>query len=121
MEGPGLNDNGSGTAALLALALMTRKLNPKNRVRYAWWAFEEVGLIGSPDYLDRLTDRELDKLVLHIAPDMMGSPNAIRGVETFDPDDPGTDDQVLIENRNALSQLFREKFEEILGFEASTA
>ena len=121
LAGPGLNDNGSGSVALLELALMTKKLKPKNRVRYAWWAFEEVGLIGSADYLNNLTPAELDQIVLHIGPDMMGSPNAIRWIEVFDPDNPGTDDQELINNRNALSQLFREKFEEILGFEASTA
>ena len=120
-DGPGLNDNGSGSVALLELALMTRTLSPRNRVRYAWWAFEEVGLIGSAEYLINLTDRELNDIVLQIGPDMMGSPNAIRWIETFDPDDPGTDNHVLIKHRNALSQLFRKKFKEILGFEASTA
>jgi aminopeptidase S len=119
--GPGLNDNGSGSVALLELALMTKKLNSINRVRYAWWAFEEVGLVGSAAYLNGLTDEELGKLVLHIGPDMMGSPNAIRWIETFDSEAPGTEDQQLIEHRNELSQLFRSKFEEILGFEASTA
>lgn len=119
--GPGLNDNGSGSTALLELALMTRKLRPENRVRYAWWAFEEVGLVGSAAYLNSLTDRELDRIVLNIGPDMMGSPNAIRWIEIFDETDPGTDDRKLIRNRNALSGLFTEKFIEIVGFEPSTA
>jgi aminopeptidase S len=118
--GPGLNDNGSGSIALLELALMTKNVRTRNRVRYAWWAFEEVGLIGSAAYLNSLSPAELKRIVLNIGPDMMGSPNAIRWIEMFDPADPGTIDQELIDNRNALSKLFRVKFRTILGFEAST-
>jgi Zn-dependent M28 family amino/carboxypeptidase len=44
--GPGINDNGSGSAALLETALMA-KVKPENTVRFAWWGAEELGLIGS--------------------------------------------------------------------------
>ena len=37
-EGPGINDNGSGSAALLETALMMANLNPENTLRFAWWA-----------------------------------------------------------------------------------
>ena len=47
IEGPGINDNGSGSAALLETALLMANLNPQNTLRFAWWAAEEQGLVGS--------------------------------------------------------------------------
>ena len=44
--GPGINDNGSGSAALLETALMMAKVKPENTVRFAWWGDEEGGLVG---------------------------------------------------------------------------
>ncbi|MYS54149.1 M28 family peptidase, partial [Streptomyces sp. SID6013] len=43
--GPGMNDNGSGSAALLENALTLAQQNPtmKGRVRFAWWTDEEQG------------------------------------------------------------------------------
>ncbi len=46
IEGPGINDNGSGSAALLETALMMAKSNPENTLRFAWWAGEERGRGG---------------------------------------------------------------------------
>ncbi|NEE49646.1 M28 family peptidase, partial [Streptomyces sp. SID8455] len=39
-EGPGINDNGSGSAGLLevALELAKSKSKPANKVRFAWWS-----------------------------------------------------------------------------------
>ncbi len=54
-SGPGINDNGSGSAALLETALQMAKVKPVNTVRYAWWGAEESGLAG----LDRLRHRPL--------------------------------------------------------------
>ncbi len=45
--GPGINDNGSGSAALLETALQMAKVKPVNTVRFAWWGAEEAGLLGS--------------------------------------------------------------------------
>ena len=45
--GPGINDNGSGSAALLEVAEQIAKLKPQNTLRFAWWGAEESGLIGS--------------------------------------------------------------------------
>jgi Zn-dependent M28 family amino/carboxypeptidase len=50
-EGPGINDNGSGSAALLATALMMAKVKPQNTIRFAWWGAEEDGLLGSKAYV----------------------------------------------------------------------
>ena len=48
--GPGINDNATGAAALLAVAEKIGKLrgtDVRNRVRFAWWGAEEEGLLGS--------------------------------------------------------------------------
>ncbi len=47
IEGPGINDNGSGSAALLETAEQMAKVKPQNTIRFAWWAAEEQGLVGS--------------------------------------------------------------------------
>ena len=52
--GPGINDNGSGVAAILETARQMAKVNPRNQVRFAFWGAEELGLVGSTEYV--LTD-----------------------------------------------------------------
>ena len=75
--GPGINDNGSGSAALLETALMMAKLKAENTVRFAWWGAEELGLVGSTDYVEDLTPQELDRIAMYLNYDMVGSPNYI--------------------------------------------
>jgi Zn-dependent M28 family amino/carboxypeptidase len=75
--GPGINDNGSGSAALLETALMMAKVKPENTVRFAWWADEEDGLVGSTDYVEGLSQAERDRIGLYLNYDMVGSPNSI--------------------------------------------
>ena len=77
IEGPGINDNGSGSAALLETALMMAKLKPENTLRFAWWAGEEQGLVGSADYVEGLSQAERDRIALYMNYDMVGSPNYI--------------------------------------------
>jgi Zn-dependent M28 family amino/carboxypeptidase len=76
-EGPGINDNGSGTAALLETALRLGG-NPKvnNAVRFAWWGAEEEGLLGSEAYVAALPAERLQDLALYLNFDMVASPNA---------------------------------------------
>jgi hypothetical protein len=76
-EGPGINDNGSGSAALLETALMMAKLKPENTIRFGWWAAEEIGLLGSADYVAGLSAAERDRIALYMNYDMIGSPNYI--------------------------------------------
>ena len=76
-EGPGINDNGSGSAALLETALLMQKVKPQNTIRFAWWAAEELGLVGSAAYVDGLSDEELERIALYQNYDMVGSPNYI--------------------------------------------
>jgi hypothetical protein len=75
--GPGINDNGSGSAALLETALMMAKVKPENTVRFAWWGAEESGLIGSTTYVEGLSQAERDRIALYLNYDMVGSPNYI--------------------------------------------
>jgi Zn-dependent M28 family amino/carboxypeptidase len=77
IEGPGINDNGSGSAALLETALMMANVKPVNTLRFAWWAAEEQGLVGSTDYVNRLSQEERDRIALYMNYDMVGSPNYI--------------------------------------------
>ena len=76
-EGPGIHDNGSGSAALLETALLMRKVKTENTIRFAWWAAEELGLIGSADYVEGLSEAERSKIALYQNYDMVGSPNYI--------------------------------------------
>ena len=78
--GPGINDNGSGSAALLELARQIDRtgLKPKNRLRFAWWGAEEEGLIGSTSYVEALGAKQAAKIALYLNFDMLGSPNFAR-------------------------------------------
>jgi len=76
-EGPGINDNGSGSAALLEIAKQMRKVNPRNKVRFAWWGAEESGLVGSTYYVNNLSQADRDKIALYLNFDMVGSPNHV--------------------------------------------
>ncbi|BCW66653.1 aminopeptidase [Arthrobacter sp. NicSoilB4] len=81
-EGPGINDNGSGTAAILetALQMAALKIAPTNRVRFAFWGGEEAGLIGSEYYVSQLTARQIKEHAVNLNFDMVGSPNFVRYV-----------------------------------------
>ncbi len=76
-KGPGINDNGTGVAAVLESAL---QLGPKpvinNAVRFAFWAAEEDGLAGSIEYAKGRNADELNDIALYLNFDMLGSPNA---------------------------------------------
>ncbi|KAI0904787.1 peptidase family M28 [Ustulina deusta] len=74
-EGPGINDDGSGSLTLLEVATHLTKFSVKNCVRFAWWAGEEEGLLGSDYYVATLAEDENKKIRLFMDYDMMGSPN----------------------------------------------
>jgi Zn-dependent M28 family amino/carboxypeptidase len=81
-EGPGINDNGSGSATDLEVAIQLKKLNiqPVNRVRFAWWSAEEEGLLGSQYYVNQLTAGDVKNTMANLNFDMVGSPNPVRFV-----------------------------------------
>jgi Zn-dependent M28 family amino/carboxypeptidase len=79
-EGPGINDNGSGSAAVLeaALRLAPYLAQAPIDVRFAFWAAEERGLIGSRHHVDSLSEEERRRIVLYVNLDMVGSTNFVR-------------------------------------------
>lgn len=87
LRGPGINDNGSGSAALIEIAQQLGKLKPENTLRFAWWGAEESGLIGSTAYVNGLSQAERDRIALYLNFDMIGSPNYIFMV--YDGDESG--------------------------------
>ena len=79
-DGPGIEDNGTGSAALLEIALQIAELGiePRNTIRFAWWGAEEAGLVGSQYYVDSLSKRQAKDIELYLNFDMIGSPNYAR-------------------------------------------
>ncbi|MFE3864087.1 M28 family peptidase [Streptomyces goshikiensis] len=75
--GPGINDNGSGSATLLENALVLAQKNPTltKHVRFAWWTDEEQGLNGSKFYVGRLSSAEKSAIKGYYNFDMVGSTN----------------------------------------------
>ena len=75
--GPGINDNGSGSAGVLetALAYAASGQTPTNRLRFGFWGAEELGLVGSKYYVNNLPAAERDKIELYLNFDMIASPN----------------------------------------------
>ncbi len=90
-EGPGINDNGSGTGMILELAeqLAALEVEPTNTVRFAFWGGEEFGLLGAEHYLSTLPKSDLKDIALNLNFDMVGSPNYVRFV--YDGDGSDTD------------------------------
>ena len=75
--GPGINDNGSGSAGLLEVALTIARQNytPDKRIRFGWWGAEERGLVGSTAYVNSLSSAERGRIKAYLNFDMIGSPN----------------------------------------------
>lgn len=74
-EGPGINDDGSGSLSLLEIATHLVNYKVNNCVRFAWWAGEEEGLLGSDYYVSQLSEDENLKIRLFMDYDMLASPN----------------------------------------------
>lgn len=85
--GAGINDNGSGSAAILetALAVARSGYQPTKHLRFAWWGAEELGMVGSRSYVNGLSTANRAKISGYLNFDMIGSPNP--GYFVYD-DDP---------------------------------
>jgi Zn-dependent M28 family amino/carboxypeptidase len=93
LEGPGINDDGSGSAQDLEIAEQLPKIlkKPKNHIRFAFWGAEESGLLGSTHYVEGLTQEQKDDIMANLNFDMVASPNFVRMVYDGDgSDNPGT-------------------------------
>jgi Zn-dependent M28 family amino/carboxypeptidase len=87
--GPGINDNGSGSAAILEVAeiFAAQDRTPRNKLRFMWFGAEEHGLIGSNRYVASLSQAQRDDIMAMLNFDMIGSPNYVRGVYDGDGSD----------------------------------
>lgn len=115
-EGPGANDNGSGSAALLASAeaLAEQPTEADNAIRFGWWAAEEVGLVGSTHYVENLGEAELSKVKSYMNFDMIGSDNYIVGTLDSDGSDVPIPDGVNVPEGSAeLEGIFTDYFADI--------
>jgi len=91
-EGPGINDNGSGVAAVLETALQLGSTPlVRNAVRFGFWGAEEVGLVGSENYVESLNADQLKDIALYLNFDMLASPNP--GYFTYDGDQSAPQDR----------------------------
>ncbi len=106
LDGPGINDNGSGSAAVLeaALRLAQEPAQARGRVRFAFWGAEERGLVGSRHHVNSLSEEERRHIALYINFDMVASPNFIRFVQGS----AVTDDGPAAIARRAFIAEFRE-------------
>lgn len=86
-EGPGIHDNGSGSAAILEIALQMKALGvrPRNKVRFMWFGAEEHGLLGSQHYVASLMETQTRNIALNLNFDMIASPNDVRFVYDGEP------------------------------------
>jgi Zn-dependent M28 family amino/carboxypeptidase len=81
-RGPGINDNGSGSGALLEIAEVyaAQGRETRNKLRFMWFGAEEFGLLGSRHYVSTLSQEQRDDIELMLNFDMVGSPNYVRFV-----------------------------------------
>ena len=86
-EGPGINDNGSGSSGLLTVAEELAKADLPNKLRFAWWGAEEAGLVGSTFYVTSLSAADRAKIEMYLNFDMIASPNY--GLFIYDGDGSG--------------------------------
>jgi Zn-dependent M28 family amino/carboxypeptidase len=105
-EGPGINDNGSGSAVVLeaALRLAQGPAQARRGMRFAFWGAEERGLIGSRHHVGGLSEEVRRHVALYINLDMIGSPNFGRFVQGS----AATGDGLVAVVRRELLADFRE-------------
>jgi Zn-dependent M28 family amino/carboxypeptidase len=106
-DGPGMNDNASGSAAVLeaALRIAENAYGSGSRLRFAFWGAEEVGLIGSRHHVNRLSEEERRAIVLYVNLDMVASPNFGRFVQSAHE----TSDGLAATAQRALVAYFRDR------------
>jgi Zn-dependent M28 family amino/carboxypeptidase len=110
IDGPGINDNGSGTMTVLEIArelAAIRTADPgalRSTVRVGFWTGEEEGLYGSFSYAAKLDPDEAGRIAAYLNFDMLGSPNGVRVVYE-------TDSLGRPQEDEAISELFRGELE----------
>lgn len=117
-EGPGVNDNASGSAAVLALAEKIAASETPNdqRIRLALWGAEEIGLLGSTAYVDELVQNDPDELArisAYLNYDMIGSENFTVGVYDADRSTFPADGVTIPDGSVEIEKVYTDYFDAI--------
>ncbi|MEV6348716.1 M20/M25/M40 family metallo-hydrolase [Actinoplanes sp. NPDC051851] len=109
VKGPGINDDGSGVALNLEIAVQFAKLKikPRQKVRFAFWGAEESGTLGSEHYVATLPDADLARIYANLNFDMIASPNYVRFVYDGDGSSLGAEGP---EGSGQIEQIFTDYF-----------
>jgi hypothetical protein len=114
--GPGINDNGSGSAGILEMAEQLRGVFPRNKIRFVWFSAEESGLLGSEAYVESLPPEERQKIAAMLNFDMIGSPNFVRFVYDGDlSDSPPIDEETFAPEARPYSAVIEKIFLDYFG------
>ena len=73
--GAGMLDHGSGSATILDVAHMLSKVIPLHKLRFIWFGGEELGLLGSSDYVNSLSSTDLGHIFYDLDSDVTATPN----------------------------------------------
>ncbi len=76
--GPGANDNASGTGTVLELARVLAKAYPEVEFRFVAFDGEEIGLVGSREYVARLNGLERGRVLGMVNIDMISVGQSLR-------------------------------------------
>ena len=101
IDGPGINDNGSGIATILEMARTVAERRPDAAVRFGFWGGEEIGLLGSTAYVEGLSSEETASIEAYLNFDMVASPNFVRFVY---------EDDVAPSGSDAITEIFKRYF-----------
>jgi Zn-dependent M28 family amino/carboxypeptidase len=113
-EGPGINDNGSGSSTLIEIAEQIARLkdDPRNRIRFAFWGAEEAGLVGSTAYVaEQVENGGIEEIEANLNFDMVGSPNFARFVYDGDLSDSAPPPSGAPEGSGQIEALFNRYFQ----------
>ncbi len=78
-----------------------------NQIKFAWWAAEEEGLLGSTHYVDSLSAAQLANISCNLNFDMLGSPNPIRAI--YDGND--AEDASIRNASTVITNMFAQYFD----------
>ncbi len=108
--GAGINDNGSGSAAILEIAEQLQGVAVRNKIRFIWFSAEESGLLGSEAYVAGLSGPQRDRIAAMLNFDMIGSPNFVRFVYDGDLSDSEPPPGGAPEGSAQIEDLFLDYF-----------
>lgn len=78
-QGPGINDNASGIAAILEAVLTVKKegQKPKKTLQFSFWDSEENKISGSNEYIKSLNKEQIKQIIAYLNFDMLGTKDPV--------------------------------------------